>query len=285
MIIAKPIGGLGNQMFAYAAAYAVARRHSQPLVIDTSNFDSYKTWRYQLGMLHIPQDIVVPTKSQRLVPVRLRRLFRMHPRDIAYYREPHFHYDDEVEGLVGPVELNGYFQSWRYLKGVEQDLVRLFQPIESLSTTALHYMNVIERQSCAVSLHVRRGDYLSKDSAKVHGVLGIEHYRRAVALIRAFHPSASFFIFSDEPDWVERELLSGLDATVVRGQDGRPWEDMHLMARCHHNIIANSSFSWWAAWLNNNPRKHVIAPRQWFSPPALRVNNTCDLYPPEWIIL
>ncbi|HCY64042.1 MAG TPA: alpha-1,2-fucosyltransferase [Oxalobacteraceae bacterium] len=287
MIIAKPIGGLGNQMFAYAAGLALARRTGADLRIDASAYETYKTWPYHLDKLCIPQNMAPKARASRLAllvklaePLRrfLPRLFSGMPT----YREPHFHYDPNFEKLTSPVALEGYFQSCRYFTCVEEELREQFQPSEALSEAAQKTANLIEQAPCAVSLHVRRGDYLSAQANGVHGVLGLDYYRRAIAHMQAQHGAAIFFLFSDDPDWVKAHIGAGIACELVHGDPSRPWEDMALMARCDHHIIANSSFSWWGAWLNPSPNKLVIAPRRWFATDSLR---TDDLIPKSWVLL
>jgi hypothetical protein len=143
----------------------------------------------------------------------------------------------------------------------------------------------IQASRLPISVHVRRGDYLNPSTAKFHGILGEPYYRQALARIEAaIGGGAALFVFSDDPAAAEQVLnfVPKSRLVHVRGEPERPWEDMALMARCRHHIIANSSFSWWGAWLNPFPDKVVIAPRAWFAPTELKRHNTADLYPPGW---
>jgi hypothetical protein len=135
---------------------------------------------------------------------------------------------------------------------------------------------------------VRRGDYLNHGTAEFHGILGESYYREAIDRIDvALGEGADFFIFSDDPAAAEQVLnfMPRSRLTHVYGDAERPWEDMALMARCRHHVTANSSFSWWGAWLNRSPDKIVVAPRAWFAPAELKKRNTADLYPPGWILV
>jgi hypothetical protein len=139
-----------------------------------------------------------------------------------------------------------------------------------------------------VSVHVRRGDYLKPGTAEVHGILDEAYYREALGRIEAeIGEEADLFVFSDEPQAAERVLnfVPPSRLTHVRGDAERPWEDMALMSRCRHHVIANSSFSWWGAWLNPFPGKIVVAPQAWFAPTELRRRNTRDLYSNGWIVV
>ncbi len=145
----------------------------------------------------------------------------------------------------------------------------------------------IEHSRLPVSVHVRRGDYLNPGTTEFHGVLGEPYYREAVSRIgAALGNGADFFIFSDDPTAAGQVLnfVPKSRLTHVCGDPERPWEDMALMARCQHHVTANSSFSWWGAWLNRSPDKLVVAPRTWFAPTELKKLNTADLYPPGWIL-
>jgi hypothetical protein len=139
-----------------------------------------------------------------------------------------------------------------------------------------------------VSVHVRRGDYLKPGTAEVHGILDEPYYRQAIGRIDAvLGREADIFVFSDDATAAERvlEFLPKSRLNHVSGDPARPWEDMALMARCRHHVIANSSFSWWGAWLNRSSEKVVIAPRAWFTANELKRVNTADLYPPGWILI
>jgi hypothetical protein len=187
------------------------------------------------------------------------------------------------------VSLYGYFQSERYFVDIADKLRDYFQPCDGFGPQAQAMADAIARSDMAVSVHIRRGDYVkSAKTARVHGTLGTNYYRKALHVLQgAVASPITVFVFSDDPadaegvlDFVPRDHF-----VQVRGNPDRPWEDMALMARCRHHIIANSSFSWWGAWLNPAADKMIIAPREWLTPAKLRQHNTCDLYPPSWILL
>jgi hypothetical protein len=136
----------------------------------------------------------------------------------------------------------------------------------------------------AVSLHVRRGDYVSNpDSSRVHGLCGADYHQAAVRRIAEVVPQPHLFVFSDDPQWAAGNLHLDHPATIVTGNDTRrDYEDLHLMSLCKHHIVANSSFSWWGAWLDTNPDKIVIAPERWF---AHEQHDTRDLLPPTWQVI
>ena len=283
-------GGLGNQMFQYAAALGLAMRRGKALMLDVSGLEAGKTRPYQLCHLKVPQDI--DTGARPAVPVSgsiaaraIRRIKRSACPE-GVYREPHFHFDPAFFKLSGvDILLNGYFQSPRYFDRVGELLRERFRPGAPLSKTAAGWAARIAASPRGVSLHVRRGDYTEGANSAVHGVLDRGYYDRAVDLIRELAGKAEFFLFSDEPDFTAETFADLPDAHVVRSDPAASWEDMFLMARCRHNIIANSSYSWWGAWLNPAEGKRVIAPARWFTADRLAGCNALDLYPDDWILL
>jgi hypothetical protein len=301
MITVEIVGGLGNQMFQYAAALALARRSNSSLRIDASGYRLYRMRSFQLDKLSIPAEYLPTDHAKPLLPARpsltldlaervLRRLGRTVrlPRK-GVYREPHFHVDRRFFQLAPPIGLHGYFQSERYFGSIADELRRHFRPASPLAPEAARVAEMIERLPAPISVHVRRGDYLTApDVARTHGALDAAYYRRAMAVLAAQQgKDFTVFLFSDEPD-AAAGLLGFLPAdrlVVVPADPARPWDGMALMARCRRHVVANSSFSWWGAWLDPNPDKMVVAPRAWFTPEALRTNNTCDLYPQQWILV
>ena len=307
MITVSLIGGLGNQMFQYAAGKALAERHGVPLALDISGFrvrDLRDTPRpFLLGHLCVPEAVA----STKLQPVqqpeekfsrakwkaRIDRLLGKAclPKLASSsneYREPHFHYDPAFGALGPQTALFGYFQSERYFNSIAGNLRYWFSPREPLGDAAMAALKRIEASRLPVSVHVRRGDYLKPGTHEVHGILGESFYRQVFDRLESMiGHEAEIFIFSDDPAAAEQVLkfIPGSRLNHVCGDPERPWEDMALMARCRHHVIANSSFSWWGAWLNSSAEKIVIAPRAWFTPDELRLRNTSDLYPTNWIVL
>jgi hypothetical protein len=297
------IGGLGNQMFQYAAGKALAERHGVPLALDISGFRDYALRPFLLDRLLVPEAIAsVQTEPAERPEInftrakwkgRIDRLFgkaglpklASSPNE---YREPHFHYDPLFEALGPRMSLFGYFQSERYFNSIAGDLRNWFSPREPLGDVAAAALKRIEASRLPVSVHVRRGDYLKPGTHEVHGILGESFYRQVFDRLESMIGlEAEIFIFSDDPAAAEQVLnfIPGSRLNHVRGDPERPWEDMALMARCRHHVIANSSFSWWGAWLNPSPDKIVVAPRAWFVATELSKRNTSDLYPAGWILI
>jgi Glycosyl transferase family 11 len=159
-------------------------------------------------------------------------------------------------------------------------------PREPFGEAAASTLAHIKAARLPVSVHVRRGDYLKPGTAEVHGILGEPYYRNALGrLDDAIGHDAELFVFSDDPAAAEQVLsfVPRSRLVHVRGDPARPWEDMALMSHCRHHVTANSSFSWWGAWLNRAPDKIVIAPQAWFTPNQLMTMSTTDLYPSGWL--
>jgi Glycosyl transferase family 11 len=303
MITVSLIGGLGNQMFQYAAGKALAERHGVPLALDISGFRDYALRPFLLDRLLVPEAIAaVQTEPAEKPGINFRRakckarIDRLLgkaglPKRASLpneYREPHFHYDPAFEALGPGISLFGYFQSERYFISIAGNLRDWFSPREPLGDAAAAALERIEASHLPVSVHVRRGDYLKPGTHEVHGILGESFYRQVFdRLERMIGHEAEFFIFSDDPAAAEQVLsfIPGSRLNHVRGDPERPWEDMALMAHCRHHVIANSSFSWWGAWLNSSPDKIVVAPRAWFVSTELSKRNTKDLYPAGWILV
>ncbi len=202
------------------------------------------------------------------------------------YREPHFHFDHGFESLGPQTELFGTFQSERYFSSIADQIRRYFEPREPFGAAARVAADRIAESMLPVSVHVRRGDYLQAATAAVHGILDNGYYRRALAEIEdRIGRSPDLFAFSDDLDAAAQVLnfVPPNRVTYIAGDPARPWEDMALIARCRHHLIANSSFSWWGAWLNRSRDKIVVAPRSWFTQKGLLTRDTRDLYPFGWI--
>jgi hypothetical protein len=304
MITVSLFGGLGNQMFQYAAGKALAERHGVALAIDLSGFRAHPERSFMLDRLRMPEALMEGDAATAPSEVtnhffRARRRARV-DRVMARvglpklrsspenYREPHFHFDAAFDTLGPQTALFGYFQSERYFSSIAERIRGYFEPREPLAETSRAIAARIAASALPVSVHVRRGDYLQSGTADVHGLLDEEYYREALETIenRSGH-SPDLFVFSDDQAAAARALnfASPAHITHVQGDAGRPWEDMALMARCRHHVIANSSFSWWGAWLNPSPGKIVVAPRSWFTEKGLLTRDTRDLCPLNWIRL
>jgi hypothetical protein len=297
LVVARLRGGLGNQMFQYATGRALAQRRGATLKLDITGFaevGSDTKRQYELDSFQIQAsmadglDLVQFGRVRKARSPRIDRVLRWLRIDrsngaLPIYREPHFQFDPAVRDLRAPVYLDGFWQSERYFSDIATLLRREFSakaPLERENAELVRRIDAVN----AVSLHVRRGDYVDNPSTnRWHGTCSLDYYQRALDYI-GFHAEAPhLFVFSDDQKWTRANLRFATATTFVEINPlDRGYRDMSLMARCRHHIIANSSFSWWGAWLNPSHEKIVVAPKQWFS--AAR-NDTRDLIPLGWVRL
>ena len=281
-IYLRLMGGLGNQLFQYAAGRSLADRRGVELVIDDRyvlrkshhsglSLDAFNIRARQMNNLerkHFSErSIIVARWFKKLI----RPLGRV-------YWETQHNYDTSIDNLPVGQLLIGFWQSEEYMHDLHQlrlDLefkVPLTEPAKKLSLT----IDAVE----SVALHVRRGDYLKdqKTSAR-HGVCSQSYYQSAIDLVLAEKPTAEFFVFSDDAKWVKANLQLPPQCTYVSAANITAEEDLVLMSGCKHQIIANSTFSWWGAWLNKNCDKVVVCPTPWFDDETIA---TQDLLPANW---
>ncbi len=290
MVIARLIGGLGNQLFQYALGRTIAASRSTTLKLDITDYETYKVQAYALHHFNVIESFATRDEIRRLrgggwmVKRLSRRLHRLIPfRKDSYVLEKGFAFDPEVLKSPDDVYLEGYWQSEKYFASTEGLLRREFTIRQSLSGRNQEMAARIAGCN-AVSLHVRRGDYVSDpDSSRVHGLCGADYHQAAVRRIAEVIPQPHLFVFSDDPEWAATNLHLDHPMTIVTGNDTRrDYEDLHLMSLCKHHIVANSSFSWWGAWLDTNPDKIVIVPARWF---GREQHDTRDLFPPAWQVI
>lgn len=280
-------GRLGNQMFQYAAGKALAVRLGAELSFEGFGPGSGKKSRVQvLDSFHLPERFN-PVSSRRFDKILIRLAKRGWPvslRGLPIYVEPHFHYDPNFGSWSGGCYLVGGWMSSRYFENIRSLVLEDFSFKGALSGSAVRLMQEISSSACPVAVHVRRGDYVEDPRILARfGICERGYYEAAMKLLQDQDVRCRFFIFSDDVDRVEREFLGIPNLTFVRGHSQE--EDLHLMASCRHVIIANSTFSWWAAWLNRHPDKMVIAPRQWFGSELMRKLDIKDMLPSDWRLL
>lgn len=202
-----------------------------------------------------------------------------------YVREKYHHFDLNILDAPNHIYLDGFWQSPRYFADIEETLRQEF----TIKHPKSCFFDQISRQiahASSVSLHVRRGDMANDpETNRLHGTCDLNYYQRAVEYMVARVSPLHFFIFSDDPEWVKDNLKLQFSFTLVsRHSSLADHEEMILMSLCQHHITANSTFSWWGAWLNPSPNKIVIAPEKFFDAFAYD-HDTMDLYPSNWIIL
>jgi len=284
------MGGLGNQMFQYAAGRCLAHLHKTELKLDLSYLNkdpqnNYTKREYKLDVFNINAQIAVENDLKSFSPLERGKVTRtlMRKLPILYSKlivnESGHAFMKEFYSYPKNVYLNGFWQSENYFEPVKDILLKEFSLKGKLdSANQLIAQKIIDSNS--VSLHIRRGDYVSdKATNAFHGVCSLDYYQRAIKHIQNTVSGINIFVFSDDVTWAKANLKTDASITFI-DFNNHGEIDMYLMSLCKHNIIANSSFSWWAAWLNQNPGKMVIAPMQWFAD----INAVSpDIYPQNWL--
>ncbi len=289
MIISHLIGGLGNQMFQYAAGRALSLDRGVQLKLDIAGFEGYGLHQgFELQrVFNCAADIASETEVRSLLgwqfPSAIRRVVARPSMRVLrrqnFVVEPHFHYWAGIKRIPYNSYLAGYWQSESYFQSQSATIRADFAFKLPLSAQNLALTTQI-KQVNAVSLHIRRGDYANNPkTTATHGLCSLDYYRTAIQHIAERVQSPHFFIFSDDIAWVKQHLAIPFSHQYIdHNQGAESYNDMRLMSLCQHNIIANSSFSWWGAWLNTHAHKMVIAPKQWFA----NHNNVTDLIPFSW---
>jgi hypothetical protein len=293
MIAVRLQGGLGNQLFQYAAARSLADRLGRDLGLDLRGFtplgrERKDTPRPYLLDRYAIRARAVPTGTFLRMGFPFSRQVRRVWRGAGFGRgllaqEAGLNYQPDLKTRARTasfVYLDGYWQSWRYFQERRAALLQDLTPLHKPSAVNAASLKRLAREN-AVCVHVRRGDYVSLPAAAAyHGLLGADYYRAAVKRLGAAARGARFYVFSDEPAWARRNLgLPGKVVVVDQNSVDKPEEDLRLMAACRHFILANSSLSWWGAWMGSRPGKRVVAPKSWFRQgPA-----TPDLCPKDWM--
>ncbi|WP_231427101.1 alpha-1,2-fucosyltransferase [Pedobacter sp. Leaf250] len=286
MIIAKLMGGLGNQMFQYAFARAIANKHKIAFdltsYLNSSNKSNFITSRnYELEIF-----TNIKTKKIPVIIIRLitsRKIFKLRPLfpnflikilNLTDENASNYYQNDIKEKIC---LVSGYFQDPKYFNHIRPTLIDKFKFPEVSESISFLKNEIISVN--AVSIHVRRGDYLKSQNIAVHGILPISYYNYAIELIAKKTKNPKFFVFSDDINWCKENFNNNNSVYFMLTQSEPVWTDMYLMSICKHNIIANSSYSWWSAWLNQNNEKLVIAPREWF------VHNDSKICLDTWIMI
>jgi hypothetical protein len=289
------MGGLGNQMFQYSTGRALSLKHGVPLLLDRSYLDRRDTGithtfrEFQLDVYRTRYEIASRESLQAALRVEdnrvLRRLSRKFPRLVRnrLFRQKSTTYMPQIRHVRPPVLLEGFWQCDQYFSDIRTQLLTDFEPRQPASERNARLLEKI-RSTSSISVHVRRSDYVVNPEAhRFHGVCSVDYYERAAAYHAGRVADPHFFVFSDDPGWARANIELSHSTTYISWNSGHDdYWDMYLMRHCSHHIIANSSFSWWGAWLGERPGKRVIAPARWF---AAHDVNDGDIVPRDWIRL
>ena len=285
-LIVKFNGGLGNQMFQWAFAHALEKKTGIQVLLDLTFFEKNYSRPYELDVFSMDVKKVqgfwanfkLNTIWRLRKKLKNKKFFGTH-----IYEEPCFEYDPSVFNIEPNTYIHGFFQSEKYIKDVENEIREAFK--FKVLPDEQNQKNIDKIQSTnSVSLHIRRGDYVQKKRFQdKYATCSLDYYKRGVEYIAERIENPTLFIFSDDKEWVKENLKLPYECVYVDNNSGaKSYEDLRLMSLCRHNIIANSSFSWWGAWLNNNKEKIVIGPQKWVNDE--KVIQT-DIIPEEWVRL
>ncbi len=289
MIIVYLKGGLGNQLFQYAAGRQLAHMHKTIVKLDTTAYYYGGPRRFELSHFNIQNNIAVTAEIKKLTDVKQNRFqkllysllhnhSKLSPNHIRYNKTQ---YKTDFLNLPDNIYLEGYWLSEKYFSGIKDIIRREFtfqKPPDETNQKLAEQITAVN----SVSLHIRKGDYMADPkAAQSHGLCSVRYYLDCIDYITKNVDNPHFFIFSDQPQWSKDTLKMSYPTTYISHNAGeKDYEDMRLMSLCKHNIIANSTFSWWAAWLNSNPQKIVLATQKWFTG---RKFNIDDILPAGWI--
>ncbi len=293
MIIANLNGQMGNQMFIYATAYAASQDYNDDLSIYKYEYDTFLKTGYALHLLNLKE-------CRKYAGIPLQMYWNTTLRTVVKMLNRAFHKSilpsprgnisqkvdvlSEVPNQYTPLQfdpskslhlIDGFRQSPLYFDKYYSELCEQFTPAYELNIETIELIHAISVEKHAVSVHFRRGDYV-----KIGCCLNLGYYKMAIERMQANHPESRFFIFSDDINWVKQTatFIPSDAIYVTHPEKSEPFDDIWAMSKCHSNIIANSSFSWWAAYLNTNKDKIVIAPKKIYE-------NNNRILPVDWHII
>lgn len=286
MIIVKIIGGLGNQMFQYAYAKALEQK-GYKVKIDISAFETYTLHGgYHLNLYNI--DLETTSKEENAQYYRNNLIYRilkkLNMENSKVIREKKLLFDKSLLDIKDDHYLDGYFQCEKYFQNMRNIILKQFVVNPEMSNYTKQIEKQIKSFNNSCSLHIRRGDFINNANISIHGTCDIEYYKSAIIYLEKKFKNINYFIFSDDIEWV-KENLPIENAIFVKSKEKRiPHEDIYLMSLCSYNVIANSSFSWWGAWLNQNDKKVVVAPKRWFADDKMQKQSK-DIVCENWVRL
>lgn len=270
MLTINVIGGLGNQMFQIALCEAM-RQKGIEAALDLSQIGDYikdRNWDYAGSVFNVKYPVNNINKLIWRLRFHLNKCYTEHEDGI---------FDRQVFSLKNKY-LYGYWQSYKYFDFCPDSIRRIFTyPEDKLNSETKTIATQIKNTPTSISLHIRLGDYLQYPEI-FGGICTEEYYDRAIAYFKEKYHEPKFFVFSNDKDYIKKYLNDSSFIVVDCNNDKNAWQDMYLMSQCNHNIIANSSFSWWGAYLNQNEEQEVVAPKKWLNTYEMK-----DICPNEWM--
>ncbi len=295
MIVTKLMGGLGNQMFQYAAAKSISLKNNTELFLDLNflldrtphenftfrDFDlSIFNATYKIADKALTEHFLGSDNSFKNIAIKVKK--KISNKNFYYYHEPFFHFNPDFYQLKDNYYLEGYFQSEKYFSDNASIIRNDFIIQHPISKKTQSLLSEIQADNNSVCLNVRRGDFVSNPlMAAEHGLLGLDYYHSAVHELMQIEKNITLYIFSDDVEWCANNLKFDVPAIFIdHTYAGEKFSTyLLLMKTCHHFIIPNSTFGWWAAWLGDYSDKIVIAPKNWFKDKS---RNTKDVLPALW---
>ena len=289
MILVKIIGGLGNQMFQYAAGRYLSLLHGAELKLDLFDYEKDITEKreFVLDKFNINARIANRDEVARFKGASRDMFARYFPRVyriLGLYKTTRIR--TETPGMIlvdlpDNVYLDGFWQTVRYCEQIKQILVSELTIKTKPGKKDLEILKQI-RGTNSVAIHIRRGDYVHSKYTHVYYNLPLAYYLKAIQILAKKIKDPWFYIFSDDAKWVRENIKIGHYVTYVdHNPPSMGYQDLRLFSRCQHAVIANSTYSWWGAWLNNNPNKIIIGSKKWYRDP---LRGQISIYPKEWII-
>jgi len=294
MIKVQITGGLGNQMFQYAVARNLALKNKTKVVVDTISLQhdiklskQYSFRDYKLDVYKIKASKSYLSNYLNVIYIRnIVYLFQTILNKIGVYlldnhfvkEKGPFAFDSTILEKNSSLYLIGYFQTEKYFTDIRNIILDDFSLIKPLSSKAREWEEKIKNSPISISIHIRRGDYVDSD---YHALQNLDYYDNAIEIIKKQTGNGVFlFVFSDDIAWVKQNIKTKDTIFFVSSPQIKDFEEMYLISICKHNIIANSSFSWWGAWLNKNSNKVIVAPKKWVVDPSV---DTKDICPSSWV--
>lgn len=294
MIIVRLMGGLGNQMFQYAAARNLAIKGKTELkidisaVLDRSPRKNFTFRDYELDVFKLDAEIATDAEIREYLPEKLNFSFRVFQRLglTKVIKEVGQNVNSRFFLFPSEAYLWGYWQNQIYFNDIAPQIFEDFTLKEELIHSILAETKERLINDNSVAVHIRRGDYVSNSVINQrHGSCTIEYYQQAISRMQGKVKDPVFYVFSDDLEWARKSLSINAPSVFIEDREHkRSFEDLYLMSLCKHNIIANSSYSWWGAWLNQSHDKIVIAPQTWFNNKQEN-RKRLDSLPNEWIII
>jgi len=297
MVIVTLGGGLGNQLFQYSIGRLLAIKNKTTLKLYISNFKYENNRCYKLNCFDIKEVFATEEEVEKLIHIYYsnslyariyKKIHQNKPKHKRNYfiEKDYYLYEPELMKISSDVLLEGFWQHYKYYENFPPQILQELTLKEEFKPTSINnIINNIEQENSSVSIHIRRGDYVSdSNNLNFFGTLPMQYYYDAVNYINKNIQTPKFYIFSDDLNWVKDNFKINAPITFVDIEGGtKDYLELDAMSKCRHNIIANSSFSWWGAFLNKNTDKIIIAPKSW----VVRedINKDIQIQFPEWIKL